>query len=61
MNDRVALITGSGRRRLGWHIAEALVSRGYMVALQYRTSQAEAEEAVAQFEAAPHSGCGHIR
>jgi pteridine reductase len=49
-NDRVALVTGSGRRRLGWHIADALASRGYAVALQYRTSQAEAEEAVAQFE-----------
>jgi pteridine reductase len=48
--DRVALITGSGRRRLGWHIADALASRGYSIALQYRTSQAEAQQAAAQFE-----------
>lgn len=43
-----ALVTGSGRRRLGWHIARALSRRGYAVALHYHTSQAAAEEAKEQ-------------
>jgi pteridine reductase len=49
-HDRVALVTGSGRRRLGWHIAEALAVRGYSIALQYLTSQAEAHRTVEDFE-----------
>ena len=46
---RVALITGSGKRRLGWSIAEALARRGYALALHYRTSATEAAEAAALF------------
>ena len=49
--SQVALVTGSGRRRLGWHVARALAARGYALALQYRSSQAEAEAAVAEFVA----------
>jgi pteridine reductase len=49
MSDRrVALVTGSGRRRLGRSIAEALGARGYAIALHYRHSGAEAEEARAE-------------
>ena len=47
--SQVALVTGSGRRRLGWHVAQALAGRGYALALQYRTSQTEAEAAVDEF------------
>jgi pteridine reductase len=43
----VALIIGSGRKRIGWHVAEALAARGDAVALHYRTGKAEAEETVA--------------
>jgi pteridine reductase len=43
----VALVTGSGKRRVGWHVADALAQRGYAVAVHYRTSEAEAAEAVA--------------
>jgi hypothetical protein len=25
---KVALVTGSGKRRVGWHVAEALAARG---------------------------------
>ena len=46
---RVALITGSGKRRVGWHVAEALAGRGYAIALHYRRSSAEAQETVDQF------------
>src|SRR5688572_25848633 len=45
----VALITGSGKRRVGWHVAEALGERGYALAIHYRTSRAAAEETVAEF------------
>jgi pteridine reductase len=46
---KVALVTGSGKRRVGWHIADALAGRGYAIALHYRFSAAEAAESVAYF------------
>jgi pteridine reductase len=46
---KVALVTGSGKRRVGWHVAEALAGRGYSLAIHYRTSAAEASAAVAEF------------
>ncbi len=45
--QKVALVTGSGKRRVGWHVAEALAERGYTIAVHYRTSVAEGEETVA--------------
>ena len=47
--SRVALITGSGKRRVGSFIAEALAGRGYALAIHYRSSAAAAEEAAAAF------------
>jgi pteridine reductase len=47
---RTALITGSGKRRVGWHVADALAQRGYHLAIHYRSSAAEAAEAVAHFQ-----------
>jgi len=44
---RVALVTGSGKKRVGWHVADALAGRGYDVAVHYRHSAAEAAETVA--------------
>jgi pteridine reductase len=43
---RVALVTGSGKRRIGWHVADALAGRGYAVALHYRSSATEAADSV---------------
>ncbi len=40
----VALITGSGKKRVGATVAEAFARRGYSIALHYRTSAAEALE-----------------
>jgi pteridine reductase len=45
-HNKVALITGSGKRRVGWHVADALAQRGYSLVLHYRSSAAEAAEAV---------------
>jgi pteridine reductase len=42
--NRVALVTGSGKRRVGSAVADALARRGYAVAVHFRTSEAEAEE-----------------
>jgi pteridine reductase len=42
----VALVTGSGKRRVGWHVAEALAARGYALVIHYRSSAAEAAETV---------------
>lgn len=43
---RVALVTGSGKKRVGAVVAEALAKRGYAIAIHYRTSKAEADETV---------------
>jgi pteridine reductase len=43
---RVALVTGSGKNRVGRHVAVALAGRGYDIAVHYRTSADEAAEAV---------------
>jgi len=43
---RVALVTGSGKKRVGWHVADALAGRGYNIAVHYRTSAKEAAETV---------------
>jgi pteridine reductase len=45
----VALVTGSGKRRVGWHIAQALARRGYSLAVHFHTSAEEAAETVAEF------------
>src|SRR5947209_7933243 len=45
--QKVALVTGSGKRRVGWHVADALARRGYALAVHYRSSEAEAAETVA--------------
>ena len=56
---RVALVTGAGKRRIGWHVADALAKRGYALAIHYRSSAAEANEAVADAQVAGCSGdCG---
>jgi pteridine reductase len=44
-----AIITGSAKRRLGWHVADALGRRGYSLAIHYNSSAAEAEAAVQEF------------
>ena len=44
-----ALITGSAKRRLGWHVADALGQRGYSVVIHYNTSTKDAEEAAKEF------------
>lgn len=44
---RVALVTGSGKRRVGSVVADALARRGFSIAVHYRTSATEAAETVA--------------
>jgi pteridine reductase len=44
MSTGVALVTGSGKRRVGFHVAEALARAGYDIAVHYRNSAAEAVE-----------------
>ena len=47
----VALVTGSGKRRVGWHVAEALAKRGYDLVVHYRSSAVEAADTVEAFRA----------
>jgi pteridine reductase len=46
----VAIVTGSGKRRVGWHVADALARRGYAVVVHYRTSAAEAADTAAHLQ-----------
>jgi pteridine reductase len=48
--NHVALITGSGKHRVGNVVAMALADRGYDVALHYNRSAEEAGDTVAQIE-----------
>src|SRR5260370_20962390 len=48
---KVALVTGSGAKRVGWFVADALASRGFALAIHYNRSAAEAAETVAGFRA----------
>src|SRR5262245_22054154 len=43
---KVAVVTGSGKKRIGWYVADALAQRGYDVAVHYRSSATEAAAAV---------------
>lgn len=47
---KVALVTGSGKRRIGWHVADALARRGYSLAIHFRTSAVEAAETVSALQ-----------
>jgi pteridine reductase len=47
--SKVALITGSARRRLGWHVADALGRRGYAIVIHYNTSANDAQQAAEEF------------
>lgn len=47
---KVALVTGSGARRLGWHVADALAQKNYALVVHYHTSAAEAAESVQHFQ-----------
>ncbi len=47
-SPRVALVTGSGKRRVGRAVADALAARGYKLVLHYNQSAKDAEEAVAE-------------
>src|SRR5262245_57701207 len=49
-SPKVALVTGGGKRRVGWHVAEALARRGYALVVHYRSSAAEAAETVSHFQ-----------
>src|SRR6266478_2221529 len=51
MTTKVALVTGSGKRRVGSHVADALAERGYKLVIHYRSSATEADESVAQYRA----------
>ncbi|HEX4142341.1 MAG TPA: SDR family oxidoreductase [Pirellulales bacterium] len=47
---KVALVTGAGKRRIGWHVVQSLAERGYAMAIHYHTSVDEATETVTELE-----------
>jgi pteridine reductase len=46
VSNPVALVTGSGRKRVGWHVANALAGRGYDLAIHYRSAKSDAADTV---------------
>ncbi len=52
--QKVALVTGSGKKRVGAHVAEALAARGYAIAVHYHTSASAAAETAASLAARFH-------
>jgi pteridine reductase len=46
---RVALVTGSGKKRIGYHVAAALAARDFALVIHYHNSAAEAAETAEQF------------
>lgn len=48
---KVALVTGSGKRRIGNEVARALGERGYAIAVHYRGSEDEARQTAEQLNA----------
>lgn len=46
--NRVALVTGSGKKRVGAVVADSLARHGYAIAVHYRASEAAAQETVEQ-------------
>ncbi len=48
---KVALVTGSGKRRVGSVVAEALAAKGYSLVVHYRSSAEEARTLVEAFRA----------
>jgi pteridine reductase len=44
MTQKIALITGSGKQRVGWHVAHALGLIGHNICIHYRTSGVEAKQ-----------------
>jgi pteridine reductase len=51
-NMKIALVTGSGKRRVGSYVADALAERGYTLAIHYRTSASEAAETIDRLRSA---------
>jgi len=49
-SNKVALITGCGKKRVGYHIAEALAKRGYSIVVHYHSSEEDARDTAAYFE-----------
>jgi pteridine reductase len=50
VSPKVAIVTGSGKRRIGSHVADALAARGFSLVIHYRTSATEAADSVRQLE-----------
>lgn len=46
---KVALVTGSGKKRVGNRVAEALAARDYALVIHYRSSATEAAQTAEQF------------
>jgi pteridine reductase len=47
---KVALVTGSGKRRVGYHVAVALAERGYGLVIHYNRSAEEAKQTQSEFQ-----------
>lgn len=56
-HTKTALVTGAGKQRVGFHVAQHLARRGCRLAIHFRTSSAEAKQTVDELQ---HQGCDAI-
>jgi pteridine reductase len=49
-SPRVAVITGSGKQRVGWNVAQTLADKGYSIVIHYRSSKSEAEQTLSSLQ-----------
>lgn len=47
-DKKVAVVTGSGKKRVGAEVAAALAGRGFSIAVHYNTSESEAKDTAAR-------------
>jgi pteridine reductase len=45
---KVALVTGAGKRRVGWHVVQALAERGYSLVVHYHRAADDAAKTVGE-------------
>lgn len=57
MNKRVAMVTGCGDKRLGWHVAESLAGAGFDLIVHYRRSAEAARGLVSAIESKSRRAC----
>jgi NAD(P)-dependent dehydrogenase (short-subunit alcohol dehydrogenase family) len=58
-SPRVALVTGSGKKQVGWYVADALAGHGFAIAVHYHTKEEDRAIPDRIRQGSPRWGQGH--